>query len=172
MGVITAFGLAEEEEPSYEQFSYLYNVTKSKCAGHGGWVQANCLRDFELGHFVRAVLTSQKSWRNRRVLLSGDWESPSERPIRFSVPTTFQITGRSLAFLSIGYQADRFLNHFCCFAGKLKQPTPTQSEIRQIDKVMLKVPVIERVYPDFLFTENLIKARLVDPAESKCASLL
>lgn len=38
MGVIVTFGLAEEGEPTYEQFSYLYSVTKSKCAGHGGWV--------------------------------------------------------------------------------------------------------------------------------------
>lgn len=43
MGVTVAFGLAEEGEPTYEQFSYLYSVTKSKCTGHGGWVQANYL---------------------------------------------------------------------------------------------------------------------------------
>ncbi|BBG93369.1 hypothetical protein Prudu_001357, partial [Prunus dulcis] len=48
---------------------------------------------------------------------------------------------------------------------KLKQPTPTQGEIRQIDKVRLKVPAAERVYPCFLFTNNLIRARLIDPAE-------
>ncbi|CAL8163804.1 unnamed protein product [Prunus armeniaca] len=39
MGVIAAFGIVEEGEPSYEQFSYLYSVTKSKSANHGGWVQ-------------------------------------------------------------------------------------------------------------------------------------
>ncbi|CAL2244494.1 unnamed protein product [Prunus armeniaca] len=36
MGVVTAFGMAGEGEPSYEQFSHLYSVTKSKCADHGG----------------------------------------------------------------------------------------------------------------------------------------
>lgn len=38
MGVIVAFGLVEEGEPTYEQFYYLYSVTKSKYAGHRGWV--------------------------------------------------------------------------------------------------------------------------------------
>ncbi|CAL2226904.1 unnamed protein product [Prunus armeniaca] len=38
MGVIIAFGLAEEGEPSYKQLSYSYSVTKSKSADHGGWV--------------------------------------------------------------------------------------------------------------------------------------
>ncbi|CAL9001135.1 unnamed protein product [Prunus brigantina] len=47
-------------------------VTKSKCIGHRGWVQANCLRASERGHFMRVVPTSQKLWRNQRVLLSGD----------------------------------------------------------------------------------------------------
>ncbi|KAL6289395.1 hypothetical protein ACE6H2_006905 [Prunus campanulata] len=141
MGVVTAFGMAGEGEPSYEQFSYLYSVTKSKTADRGGWVQANCLRAFERGHFVSAVPTSQKSWRNRRVILSGDWESPSGVPVRFHIPNTFQITG------------------------KLKQPIATQPEIRQIDRVRQKIPADFRVYPQFLFTENLIKARLVDPAE-------
>ncbi|CAL8998322.1 unnamed protein product, partial [Prunus brigantina] len=93
------------------------------------------------GHFVSHVPTSQKSWRNRRVLLSGDWESPSGSPIRFHIPTTFQI------------------------AGKLKQPVATHAEIRHIDQVRLRVPAVERVYPQLLFTANLIKAQLANPAE-------
>ncbi|KAH0996422.1 hypothetical protein GBA52_020286 [Prunus armeniaca] len=84
MGVIVAFGVAEEGAPSYEQFSHLYSITKSKSADHGG---------------------------------------------------------------------------------KLKQPRPTQSEIQQIDRVRLKAPAAERVYPKFLFTENLIKAHLVNPVD-------
>ncbi|XP_034219135.1 uncharacterized protein LOC117630536 [Prunus dulcis] len=90
--VIAAFGIAGEGEPSYEQFSYLYSITKSKSADHGGWVQANCLKASERGHFISSVPTSQKSWRNRRGLLSGDWESPSGVVPRFPVPTTFQTT--------------------------------------------------------------------------------
>ncbi|CAL8136721.1 unnamed protein product [Prunus armeniaca] len=135
--------MAGEGEPTYEQFSHLYNITKSKCADHGGWVQANCLKAAERGHFVNAVPTSQKTWRKRRLLLSGDWESPSGHPVRFHISTTFQI------------------------AGKLKQSSATQAEVRQIERVRLKVPAVERVYPKFLFTANLIKARLVNPAESK-----
>ncbi|CAL9013085.1 unnamed protein product, partial [Prunus brigantina] len=116
MGVIIAFGLAGEGEPSYEQFSCLYSVTKSKSADHGGWVQANCLRAAERGHFVSRVPTSQKSWRNRRVLLSGDWESLSDRPVRFSVPTVFQITDR------------------------VKQPTPSREDIQKVERVRTKDP--------------------------------
>ncbi|CAL8169582.1 unnamed protein product [Prunus armeniaca] len=94
IGVVTAFGMAGEGAPSYEHFSHLYSVTKSKSADHGGWVQANCLKATEHDHFVSAVPTSQKTWRKRQVLLSGDWESPSGHPVRFHIPTTFQIAGR------------------------------------------------------------------------------
>ncbi|CAL8084653.1 unnamed protein product [Prunus armeniaca] len=127
MGVVIAFGLVEEGEPSYEQFSYLYSVTKSKSADHG-------------------VPSSHKSWRNQRVLLSGDWESPSDRPVRFLIPTVFQI------------------------AGKMKQPTPIRANTQKVERVRSKVSVADRFYPDFLFTTNLIKARLIDLAESKLAS--
>ncbi|CAL8998456.1 unnamed protein product [Prunus brigantina] len=95
MGVVTAFGMAGEGEPSYEQFSHLYSITKSKCANHGGWVQANCLKATERGHFISS----------------------------------------------------------------------TQPEIRQIDRVRLRVPAVERVYPKLLFTVNPIKAQLVNTAE-------
>ncbi|CAL2239205.1 unnamed protein product [Prunus armeniaca] len=69
----------------------------------------------------------------------------------------FQIAGR-LSYRSVG------------LAGKLKQPSATQAEIRQIERVRLKVPAVERVYSKFLFTANLIKAQLVNPAESKYTS--
>lgn len=38
MGVVIAFGMSKERGPSYEQFSYLYSVTKSNSADHEGWV--------------------------------------------------------------------------------------------------------------------------------------
>ncbi|CAL8992881.1 unnamed protein product [Prunus brigantina] len=106
---------------------------------------ANCLTATERGHFISGVPTSQKTWRKRRVILSGDWESPSGHPARFHIPTTFQIAGRP------PYRS-------------LKQPNATQSEIRQIERVRLRVPAVERVYPKLLFTANLIKAQLVNPA--------
>ncbi|CAL2267233.1 unnamed protein product [Prunus armeniaca] len=143
MGVVTAFGMAGEGAPLYEQFSHLYSVTKSKSADYGGWVQANCLKATERGHFVSVVPTSQKTWRKRRVLLFGDWESPSGHPIRFHIPTTFQIAGRP----------------------SYRSPSASQAEIRQIERVRLKVPAVERIYSKFLFTTNLIKAQLVNPAE-------
>ncbi|BFG20695.1 hypothetical protein CerSpe_069690 [Prunus speciosa] len=167
MGVVTAFGLTDEEGPSYEQFSHLYSITKSKSTDHGGWVQANCLKASERGHFLNAVPTSQKSWRNRRVLLSGDWESPSGVPVRFSIPTIFQIAGRLLPCRSVDQSSFRGLTCFVIFVGKLKQPTATQSELRQLDKVRLKVPAGDREYPQFLFTANLIRAHLANPAERK-----
>ncbi|CAL8083114.1 unnamed protein product [Prunus armeniaca] len=48
---------------------------------------------------------------------------------------------------------------------KLKQPIPTQAEIQQVERVRSKVPTEKRVYPQFLFTANLIQAQLVDSAE-------
>ncbi|CAL8089456.1 unnamed protein product [Prunus armeniaca] len=143
MGVVTAFILAGEGAPSYEQFSHLYSVTKLKSTNHGGWVQANCLKAIERDHFVSAVPTSQKTWKKRRVLLSGDWESPLGHPVRFHIPTTFQIAGRP----------------------SYRSPSATQAEIRQIERVRLKVPTVERVYPKFFFTPNVIKAQLVNPAK-------
>ncbi|CAL8174221.1 unnamed protein product [Prunus armeniaca] len=50
-------------------------------------------------------------------------------------------------------------------ACKLKQLIATQAEIQQVERVRRKVPAEERVYPQFLFTANLIQAQLVDPAE-------
>ncbi|CAL9020897.1 unnamed protein product [Prunus brigantina] len=75
LGTITAFGIAGEGEPSYEQFAHLYSVTRAKSADQGGWVQSNCLAAGQRGHFVVGVPTSQKTWRRHRVLVSGAWES-------------------------------------------------------------------------------------------------
>ncbi|CAL2276292.1 unnamed protein product [Prunus armeniaca] len=104
IGVILAFGLAEEGEPSYEQFSYLYSITKSKCADHGGWV----------------------------------------KPTVSGLP--------NMVTLSVLYR-------------HLRSPGGIGGCFSLIEKVRLKVPAVERVYPGFLFTENLIKTHLVDPAE-------
>lgn len=172
MGVVIAFGLAGEGEPSYEQFSCLYSVTKSKSADHGGWVQANCLRATKRGHFVSRVPTSQKTWRNQRVLLFGDWESPSDRPVRFSIPTVSQIAGRVTNYRSalcyLRYSNLSMLTVFLCFVlGKVKLPTPSREDIQKVERVRRQVPAADRIYPNFLFTANLIGANLVDPAESE-----
>ncbi|KAI5344300.1 hypothetical protein L3X38_012177 [Prunus dulcis] len=108
MGVTVAFGLAEEGEPTYEQFSYLYSITKSKCTGHGG-----------------------------------DWESPSDRLVRFQLPATFQK------------------------AAKLKQLVPTRADIQKVERIKSKVPAVDQIYSEFLFTINLVKAHLVNPVKSK-----
>lgn len=170
MATIVAFGIAEEGEPSYEQFSYLYSVTKSKSADHGGWVQANCLQASARGHFINWVPTSQKTWRNRRVMISGHWEAPPNRHLIFRIPTMFQMAGRALGCRSVVsrgliFHADSYI---FSFAGKIKQPRPTKADIKKVERVRSKVPASARAYPEFLFTENLIKAKLVDPAESKC----
>lgn len=54
------------------------------------------------------------------------------------------------------------------FVGKLKQPIPTRVDIQKVEWVKAKVPIFSRVYPKFIFTANLIKARLIDLSESKC----
>ncbi|CAL2245636.1 unnamed protein product [Prunus armeniaca] len=58
LGTVTAFGIAGEGEPSYEQFAHLYSVTRAKSANQGGWVQSNCLSAGQKGHFVVGVPTS------------------------------------------------------------------------------------------------------------------
>ncbi|CAL8174536.1 unnamed protein product [Prunus armeniaca] len=50
-------------------------------------------------------------WRKRWVLLSGDWESPSGHPVRFHIPTTFQIAGRP-SYRSVGLLVCRRLSGF------------------------------------------------------------
>ncbi|CAL9024642.1 unnamed protein product [Prunus brigantina] len=47
----------------------------------------------------------------------------------------------------------------------LKQLTSSQSDIWKIEQVKLKVPAVERIYLDFLCTENLLKACLADLVE-------
>ncbi|CAL9020312.1 unnamed protein product, partial [Prunus brigantina] len=47
LGTITAFGIAGEGEPSYEQFAHLYSVTRAKSADQGGWVQSPGVRSLE-----------------------------------------------------------------------------------------------------------------------------
>lgn len=94
LGTITAFGIAEEGVPSYEQFAQLYSVTRAKSADQGGWVQSNCLHAGQRGHFVCGVPSSQKSWRKRRVLVSGAWESAPGVEVERHIPTTFQTIGR------------------------------------------------------------------------------
>ncbi|CAL2257300.1 unnamed protein product [Prunus armeniaca] len=63
------------------------------------------------------------------------------------------------------YRPSESLIPFPFCACKLKQPSATQVEIRQIELVRLKVPAVDRIYQNFLFTANLIKAQLVNPAE-------
>lgn len=108
------------------------------------------------------------------MLLSNDWESPSGRPVRFHIPTTFQIAGRSLGCRSVGHLDIDFgpkLIYVSRFAGKLKQLIPTRANIQKVEQVKTKVPASVRIYPDFPFTTNLIKAKLISVEESKCSSL-
>ncbi|CAL9019524.1 unnamed protein product [Prunus brigantina] len=92
--------------PKEGEVVFFMDVLQQGCADHGGWVQANYLKATERGHFISCVPTSQKTWRKRRVILSGDWESPSGHPIRFHIPTTFQIAGRRLLYRSVGYMTE------------------------------------------------------------------
>ncbi|KAI5313073.1 hypothetical protein L3X38_042247 [Prunus dulcis] len=49
--------------------------------------------------------------------------------------------------------------------GKLKQPTSSKFDIRKIERVKFKVLAVDSIYPSFLFTKNLVKAQVADPAE-------
>jgi len=62
-GVYIAWWLAGLGEPSFDQFMYLYSVTRQQ--GKQGWVQANCRLASQRGHFITNMPSSQKAWRNR-----------------------------------------------------------------------------------------------------------
>ncbi|CAL2265814.1 unnamed protein product [Prunus armeniaca] len=50
--------LAKFGESTFEQFMYLYSVSKQK--GNFGWVQTNCRKAKERGYFIRRMPSSQK----------------------------------------------------------------------------------------------------------------
>ena len=90
-GVYIAWWLAGLGEPTFEQFMYLYSISKQQ--GNFGWVQANCRKAKERGYFIGHKPTTQKSWRNRWCLAYGDWECPPGKSVVQHIPTHFQSIG-------------------------------------------------------------------------------
>ncbi|CAL8990435.1 unnamed protein product, partial [Prunus brigantina] len=62
-GVYIAWWLAGLGEPTFEQFMYLYSISKQQ--GTFGWVQANCRKTKETSYFIGHKPSTQKSWRNK-----------------------------------------------------------------------------------------------------------
>ncbi|CAL8168861.1 unnamed protein product [Prunus armeniaca] len=62
-GVYIVWWLVGLGEPTFEQFMYLYSISKQQ--GSFGWVQANCRKANERGYFIGHKPSTQKSWRNR-----------------------------------------------------------------------------------------------------------
>ncbi|BBH03008.1 hypothetical protein Prudu_013754, partial [Prunus dulcis] len=89
--VYIAWWLAGLGEPAFEQFMYLYSISKQQ--GNFGWVQANCRKAKERGYFIGHKPTTQKSWRNRWCLAYGDWECPPGKSVVQHIPTHFQSIG-------------------------------------------------------------------------------
>ncbi|CAL8991544.1 unnamed protein product [Prunus brigantina] len=141
LGTITAFGIAGEGEPSYEQFAHLYSVTRAKSADQGGWVQSNCLAAGQRGHFVVGVPTLQKTWRRHRVLVSGAWESAPGVIVERHIPTTFPTIV------------------------SLKPPIATKREIEVIERVRSLIPEEDRSHKTLLDFKNLYKAGLISGPE-------
>ncbi|BBG99215.1 hypothetical protein Prudu_008827 [Prunus dulcis] len=75
-------------EPTFEQFMYLYSVSKQQ--GNFGWVQANCRKANERGYFISHKPTTQKSWRNRWCMAYGDYECPPGKSVIQHISTHFQ----------------------------------------------------------------------------------
>ncbi|CAL8162160.1 unnamed protein product [Prunus armeniaca] len=90
-GVYIAWWLAGLGEPTFEQFMYLYSISKQQ--GSFGWVQANCRKVKEMGYFISHKPSTQKSWRNRLCLTYGDWECPPGKTVSKHIPTHFQFIG-------------------------------------------------------------------------------
>ncbi|KAL6277239.1 hypothetical protein ACE6H2_020840 [Prunus campanulata] len=141
LGTIAAFNLAGEGEPSYEQWAQLYSVTRAKSADHGGWVQSNYLSAEQRGHFVVGVPSSQKTWRKRRVIVSGAWESALGVIVERRIPTTFQTVV------------------------SLKRPTAPIREVEVIEQVRAKIAEEDRFFKELLYFRNLYKAGLISKVE-------
>ncbi|XP_021822610.1 uncharacterized protein LOC110764017 [Prunus avium] len=141
LGTITAFGIAGEGEPSYEQFVNLYNVMRAKSADQGGWVQSNCLAASQKGHFVVEVSSSKKTWHKRWVLVSGAWESAPGVVVERHIPTTFQTVV------------------------SLKWPIAPKRDVEAIERVREKIAKGDRFWKDLLDFGNLHKAGLITGAE-------
>ncbi|CAL8136887.1 unnamed protein product [Prunus armeniaca] len=90
-GVYIAWWLVGLGEPTFEQFMYLYSISKQQ--GTFGWVQANCRKAKERGYFIGHKPSTQKSWRNRWCLAYGDWECPLGKTVSRHIPTHFQSIG-------------------------------------------------------------------------------
>ncbi|XP_008243398.1 PREDICTED: uncharacterized protein LOC103341630 [Prunus mume] len=90
-GVYIAWWLVGLGEPTFEQFMYLYSISKQH--GTFGWVQANCRKAKERGYFIGHKPSMQKSWRNRWCLAYGDWECPPGKTVSRHIPTHFQSIG-------------------------------------------------------------------------------
>ncbi|CAL9006574.1 unnamed protein product [Prunus brigantina] len=90
-GVYIAWWLVGLGEPSFEQFMYLYSISKQQ--GTFGWVQANCRKAKKRGYFIGHKPSTQKSWRNRWCMASGYWECPPRKTVSRHVPTHFQSIG-------------------------------------------------------------------------------
>ncbi|BBG92532.1 hypothetical protein Prudu_000294 [Prunus dulcis] len=90
-GMYIAWWLAGLGEPTFEQFMYLYSVSKQQ--GNFGWIQANCRKAKKMGYFISHKPTTQKSWRNRWCMAYGDWESPPGKSVIQHILTHFQSIG-------------------------------------------------------------------------------
>ncbi|CAL2229946.1 unnamed protein product [Prunus armeniaca] len=90
-GVYIAWWLVGLGEPTFEQFMYLYSISKQQ--GTFGWVQANCRKAKERGYFIGHKPSTQKSWRNRWCLAYSDWECPPGKTVSRHIPTHFQSIG-------------------------------------------------------------------------------
>ncbi|CAL9020830.1 unnamed protein product, partial [Prunus brigantina] len=141
LGTITAFGIAGEGEPSYEQFAHLYSVTRAKSADQGGWVQSNCLLAGQRGHFAVGVPSSQKTWRRHRVLVSGAWESAPGLIVERHIPTHFQTVV------------------------SLKRPIATKREIEVIERVQSLIPEEDRFHKALLDFKKVFRAGLIGEPE-------
>ncbi|CAL2255805.1 unnamed protein product [Prunus armeniaca] len=87
LGVYIAWWLAGLREPTFEQFMYLYYISKQQ--RNFGWVQANC----EIGYFIGHKPSTQKSWKKRWCLAYGDWKCPRGKTVTKHI---------RIHFLSIG----------------------------------------------------------------------
>ncbi|CAL8133330.1 unnamed protein product [Prunus armeniaca] len=135
LGTITAFGIAREGEPSYEQFAHLYSVTRAKSADQGEGALRS--RGADLAENLASA-----SGVGVRSLGIGTGSDCGE-----AYPTSFQTVGRPMGCLS------------------LKRPIATKREIEVIERVRSRISEEGCVHKALLDYKNLYKAGLISESE-------
>ncbi|CAL2229599.1 unnamed protein product [Prunus armeniaca] len=139
-GVYIAWWLIGLGEPTFEQFMYLYSISKQHWSF--GWVQDNCRMAKERGYFIGHKPSTQKSWRNKWCLAYGDWDCSPRKTVTKHIPTHFQFidstsSNHLLSFIDPYFDYNQIMVHETTKQGPLSslKECPTQQSTQLSSKI-------------------------------------